>query len=132
MRTLIACVLLLVSFAASAGTATVSWTNPTTYTDGTALVAADITSTTVEYGSCVGTSFGVKAGQSVVTGAGTSVVITLVPGTYCFRAATTAKGVTSGFSNVATKTIVQPAPNPPSIVDVIIAWLRSWLAHRFA
>lgn len=105
-----------------AGTLNVNWTNPTAYTDGTTLAAADITQTRVEYGTC-GTStplsFGVKAGETVVTGGATSAVInSLAPGVYCVQAKTTAQGIESDASNVATKTLLPPKPNPPAAVTI--------------
>jgi len=112
-------VLFLIAGAATAGTLTPSWTNPVTYTDGSALAAADITQTRVEYGSCNGTAFGTKAGEVKTTGAATTgPAITVAPGTYCLRAYTTAKGVESAASSVATATVAQPAPNPPVLKTV--------------
>jgi hypothetical protein len=55
--------LLIVGTKAFAGTATVTWTNPTTYTDGTAIATGDISQTRIEYGSCNGAAFGTKAGD---------------------------------------------------------------------
>jgi hypothetical protein len=135
MRTLtLALLALFLPAAAMAGTANVSWTNPTQFEDGTALAPADIASTTVEYGSCTGTAFGTKAGQQVATGSASTLVISnLAPATYCFRAATTvvaAKGGgTSTFSNVASKVVPFSNPKPPTLLDVIIAWLRRVFGH---
>jgi hypothetical protein len=117
-----------------AGQATVSWTNPTTYADGSALVAADLASTTVEYGTCNGSAFAIKAGQVIANGAATSaVIVNLTPGTWCFRAASTviaAKGGgTSTFSNVASKSVAFPNPSPPTILDVIIAFIKRLFGH---
>lgn len=108
--------MLLVSFAATAGT--VSWTNPTTYTDSSVLNPADITQTRIEYGSCNGSAFGTKAGEVKATGSVTSTALTLAPGTYCLRGYTTAKGQESAASNVVKTTVAQPAPNPPVLVTV--------------
>jgi len=111
--------LLIVGTKAFAGTATVTWTNPTTYTDGTAIATGDISQTRIEYGSCNGAAFGTKAGEQTVTGAGTTLTInSLGAGTYCFRGFTTAKGVESAASNVASKAVPQAAPNPPTLVTV--------------
>ena len=120
-------ILFLITAAATAGTLTPSWTNPVTYTDGSALAATDITQTRVEYGSCNGTAFGTKAGEVKATGAATTgPAITVGPGTYCLRAYTTAKGVESAASAVAVATIAQPAPNPPVLktVDVTAYKMR--------
>lgn len=110
---------------------TVTWTHPTSYSDGSPLVVADIASTTVEYGSCNGSSFGTKAGQVVVNGPAASAQIERPPGTHCFRAATTViaskGGGTSTFSNVASKVVPFPSPNPPTIIDVIVAFVKRLL-----
>lgn len=127
---------LLSTDSALAASAAVSWTLPTQYEDGSTLAGADIASTTVEYGTCSGTAFGTKAGQVVATGGASSATVNnLAPGTWCFRAFVTtvaAKGaVSSGFSNVASKTVPFPAPKPPTLVDVILAFLRrvfGWFA----
>lgn len=129
----LAALLLFVALPASA--ANITWTNPTTYSDGSPLVAADIASTTIEYSN--GQTFGTVAGQVVVTGASTTGVAPdpAAGATRCYRARTTviaAKGgQTSGPSNVSCKSAPFPAPNPPSIIDVILAWLRS-IWGRFA
>lgn len=115
--------LLLVSLVmcsrAHAGTATVSWTHPTTYTDGSALALTDISQTRIEYGTCAGTAFGTKAGEQIATGTATTVTITnLAVGTWCFRGYTTAKGVESGPSVVASKVVPQAATNPPTLSTI--------------
>jgi hypothetical protein len=125
--------LLLFAPALRAATVTVSWMLPTQYVDNSALAVADIGSTTVEYGSCVAAAFGTKAGQVVASGAMTSTTVDLGPGTYCFRAFVTtvpAKGATSSAtSNVATKTVAFPAPKPPTLIDIILGWLRKHFGH---
>jgi hypothetical protein len=40
-------------------------------------------------------------------------------------------GLTSDPSNVSCKAIPFPKPNPPTLIDVILAWLRS-IFGRFA
>lgn len=110
---------LLFASAAAAGTATVTWTNPTQYVDGSALAAADITQTRVEYGSCSGAAFGTKTGEQTATGSATTLTIgSLAAGTYCFRAYTSARGLESAASVVASKTVPQSPPNPPVLVTV--------------
>jgi hypothetical protein len=113
---------------AYAGTATLTWTNPTTYTDGTAIGATDITQTRAQYGSCVGTAFGVSAGQVTFTGVVTTGTIPgLAPGSYCFQVFTTAKGVESAASNVVSKILAQPAPNPAVLSTTItVAYDVRW------
>lgn len=126
--------LALVSFSASA--ATLTWNNPTTYSDGSPLVAADIASTTIEYSN--GTTFGAVAGQVVITGSASTGVAPdpAVGSSRCYRAKTTvvaAKGgQTSDPSNVACKTVPFPKPNPPTnLLEILIAWLKG-LFSRFA
>lgn len=104
---------------AQAYNATVSWTNPTTNTDGSAIPASgagSLTSTRVEHGSCVGSAFGTKNGEVVVNQPATSTTITgFAPGyVACFRAyAKNTFGNESGPSIVGTKTMPTPTPNPP-------------------
>lgn len=116
-------IVLLVFFllsSAIAGEATVSWTNPTTRTDGTALPSSQIGSTRVEWGTCSGSAFGSALGNQSATGTATSTIINnLAPGTYCFRAATVdAAGLQSGWSNIASKVVPVAPPSPPVIVTV--------------
>ena len=114
-----ALLLLLIGIKAFAGAATITWTHPTQYTDGTAIGATDITQTRVEYGTCNGAAFGTVSGQQIATGtAATLTLNNLAAGTWCFRAYTTAKGAESAASNVASKVVPQAAPNPPTLVTV--------------
>jgi hypothetical protein len=105
---------------AFAGEATVTWTNPTTRTDGSALLSSQIGSTRVEWGTCSGSAFGTAQGNQSTTGAATSATINnLAPGTYCFRAATIdTAGLQSGWSNIASKVVPVAPPTPPVIVTV--------------
>jgi hypothetical protein len=133
-RSFAAVAVCLLSSAAFAGTANITWINPTQYDDNTTLAPADIASTTVEYGTCSGSAFGTKAGQVVVTGSLTAATVeNLTPGAWCFRAFTTvvaAKGGgRSAASNVASKTVPFPNPKPPSLLDVIIAFIKRLFAH---
>lgn len=116
--------------------ANVSWNNPATFSDGSALVAADIASTTVEWSN--GTTFGTVNGSQVVPGSATSAVVPdpAVGASRCYRAKTTvvaAKGgLTSDPSNVFCKAVPFPKPNPPTnFIEQLIAWLRS-IFSRFA
>lgn len=100
-------------------TVTVNWTNPTTYTDGTPLPASAITRTRIEYGTCAGTAFGTKAGEFIATGSATTATSpNLAPGTWCFRALTTANGLESAPTNAVSTVLVQPPPNPPTGLTV--------------
>jgi hypothetical protein len=112
--------LFLLAGNAFAGQAVVTWTNPTARTDGSALTAAQIGSTEVEYGTCSGTAFGTATGTSAVTGAGTALtILNLAPGTYCFRARThdTSNNL-SAWSNIASKVVPMAPRNPPVLVTV--------------
>lgn len=109
----------LLSVGAFAAVLTVTWTNATQNTDGTAIPATgpgSIANTRVEYGTCNGTAFGTKVGEVVVAGSATTTPTpNLAPGTYCGRAIhINTYGEESAPSNVATKTINAPVPRPPS------------------
>ena len=112
--------LFLLAGSAFAGEATVTWTNPTTRTDGSALTASQIGSTKIEWGTCQGSSFGTAAGSASAAGAATSLVVpNLSPGTYCFRAATIdTSGLQSAWSAVASKVVPVAPPNPPTLVTI--------------
>lgn len=117
-------VMFALSSVARAGTATVTWTLPTQNTDGSAIAAGTLASTTVAWGSCGTTAgtFGTEAGRASVAVPGTTyTVLNLAPATYCFHAlVTTTGGVTSAWSAVASKAVPAPAPapQPPTIVTV--------------
>lgn len=125
--------LALLAFPVLAATVTVSWTNPTAYTDNSPLPASAITRTRIEYGTCAaGGAFGTRAGEFVSAGNDTSEASpNLAPGTYCLRAYTTASGVESVASNIASVAVVQPAPRPPTLLQALVAWLRG-VFSRFA
>jgi hypothetical protein len=113
---------------AFAGTVTVSVTNPTTNTDGSAIPASgagSIVSDRVEYGSCAGPAFGTKAGEVTITAPATSATLTQPPGTYCYRAfAKNTYGNESAASVVMTKVVPAPTPSPPTIVTIDVTALR--------
>lgn len=131
MRYLIAALALLGTL--SAGAATLTWTNPTQYTDSSPLVASDIASTTMEWSNS--NPFGTVAGSQVVTGAATTgqAPDPSAGQTRCYRVKTTviaAKGGgTSVPSNVSCKTAAFPNPNPPTLLDVILAFFRRLFGH---
>lgn len=123
MNRLIFLAIALLPLSALAANVEVTWTHPTAFVDGTPMALGQIASTTVEYGTCVGTAFGVKVGEKVVAAPTASTTLTgFTPGLHCFRAASTATaaagGGTSAFSAAASKTIPWPNPNPPTIVTV--------------
>lgn len=120
---------------AVAGSATVSWSLPTLNDDGSTIAATGTTSlasTRVEYFQCASAASTWPASPAQVTVAvpGTSATIpALTEGLlYCFRArVATVGGVFSLYSNVATKLIPVPTPNPPTnlTVAVILGSLQS-------
>jgi hypothetical protein len=118
----IATLLMLVAFPSFAGTVTASWANPTTYSDNSSLPVSAITRTRIEYGTCAGVNvFGTKLGEFVSLGNDTSEVSpNLQPGTYCFRALTTASGAESSVSSTDDAVILQVAPRPPVTFQVIV------------
>jgi hypothetical protein len=123
MRKLLA--LLLLPLAAGAADVTVNWTQPVANTDGSSIPATgagSIASNRVEWGTCSGSAFGVKAGDRTVPAATSAVVANLAPGTHCFRAyATNTYGNESAASVAASRVIVAPTPNPPVITTVAVA-----------
>lgn len=112
---------------AHAAVKTVSWVNPTTNTDGSALAASQITRTTVYWGSSATAMTASKA----VVGAATSTTIDLAPGTWFVGARTTANGNESALSNIVQVVVPQPTPNPPTItVQEVVAGINMAPAYR--
>jgi hypothetical protein len=106
--------------------ATVSWTNPTTNADGSAIAPAGqpgaLTSTRVEYGTCVSTSFGTVSGQVIVNQPATATTISgfLAGQVVCYRAyARNTFGSESVASNTANKVFPTPTPNAPVLSSTI-------------
>lgn len=113
--------LLLAPITALAGTVTLSWTAPTTYSNGAPLPAADIVGYEIE---CVSfTPNGSTTAQTCAAGVKTIAPATsyvfdvgTVPvsgGTYAFVARTKVAAATSANSNTATKLFAAVPPNPP-------------------
>jgi hypothetical protein len=131
MRVLVALLGLFAS-AAYAADATITWTNPTQNTDGTAIPSSgtgSIASTRLEWGSCTSSGgFGTKAGERVFAAPATSATITgLADGsTFCFRAfSRNTHGNESGASNVVSRTMPAPPPTPrPPVLSstVTVVW----------
>jgi hypothetical protein len=111
-------ILLLFATSAMAGEAQLSWTQPTQNTDGSTIPASGtgrLTGNRVEWGTCVGTAFGTKAGeQAFTTPTAAYTVLNLTPGAWCFRAYASTTYGESGPSAVAAKVIAAPMPNPPT------------------
>jgi hypothetical protein len=112
-------------------TATASWINATQWDDGSALVEGDLAETHVHYELC---SIGPTRSSPSVTvatttpGATHEVDIALGPGDWCLVAYHMgSNGELSGPSNVAQKTIPNPAPAPPvglTVSDTVVYTMR--------
>lgn len=108
-----------------AGDAVLTWTLATQNTDGTAIPASgptSLASTRVEWGSCSGSNFGTKAGEQVVAKPAVTYTVTgLAPGTWCFRAySRNTYGAESDPTNVVSKVIAPPTPQPPGTLTVTV------------
>jgi hypothetical protein len=111
---------------AEAADLNVSWTNPVTNVDGSAIPATgpgSLTGTRVEHGTCSGAAFGVKEGERVAPAGVTSLtILNVAPGTTCVRAfARNTYGNESAASSVQSKVIPTPVPNPPVLAVPVIA-----------
>lgn len=120
-RAVVAGLCLLIAGVPQAATRTITWTNPTTNTDGSALPASQITRTTVYWGATATA----MTNSKVVAGSAASTTIDLAPGTYFIGAKTTANGNDSAMSNIDQEVIPQSTPNPPVItVQPVVAGLN--------
>ena len=122
MKTL-AMVALLIALPAGAADVKVSWTNPTQYSDGTALALDNIKDTRVQYGTCTTATtptFGTLTGEKYVPGPEATMTFTgVAAGTYCFRAQTTdLQSRVSSWSVVVSKPIVEIKPKAPTSVVI--------------
>lgn len=113
---------LCVAGIASADTVVATWANPTTNTNGSAIPATGagaLTQARLEYGTCVAGAFGVKAGEVIRPMPATTATLNLDPGTTCLRVkVTNTFGRESAASNVVTRVIDAPTPNPPANLTV--------------
>lgn len=123
--------LLLVAGAANAATLNVDWTNPTTNTDASTIPASgagSLTQARIEYGTCNGTAFGTSLGNVNRVMPASTGSITVNPGTYCVRVfVANTYGNESAASNVASRVVPAPTPNPPSnlrFTDAVVFDLR--------
>lgn len=112
-----------ISADAHAGTATVSWDNPTQREDGSDLPLSELASTRISWGYCnLDGSFGTKVGEMLVP-APTNVaeVQTLAAGvSWCFKAsAIDTEGLESADSNIASKYIKKSRPRPPRLKSIL-------------
>lgn len=108
---------------ATAATVTVTWTPPTTNTDGSPIAATGPGSLTLyrlEYGTCgAGGAFGTKAGEVTRAAPATGTTVNLQPGTSCVRVfVANTYGAESDASNVASKVVDPPKPSPPQITTI--------------
>ena len=125
----VAALLIIGATRAFAADVAVTWTQPATNTDGSAIPATgpgSIASNRVEWGTCNGAAFGTKVGERVVSPAATTATVTgLGPATWCFRAyATNTYAQESAASNAAQRVVNPPVPNPPVVTQATIA--RLW------
>jgi hypothetical protein len=109
---------------ARAADATLTWTHPTAFTDGTPLTPAMLANTRIEFGSCAGAAFGTKTGEVNLAPTFLTTTITgLAPGTWCFRAYSKTIAIYGGLESaptgVVSKVIPFPAPNPPVLSTIV-------------
>lgn len=122
--------LILCIFSIYANAETVTWTAPTKNTDGTTIPSCvsavcppdSLASYKIQWGTCNGTAFGIKAGEQNLPLTPPTVSITgLAPGLTCFQMfAINTSGVSSDPTNAASKLIVPVTPNPPTIITIAV------------
>lgn len=113
---------LLFSCRSEAASGDLSWTNPTTYTDGTPIAAGAITSSDVAYGLCNAGKTAIAGTPTVVAvpGAATAKSVTgLTNGSWCFQVRTNVGASASDYTAVVAKDVVLK-PNPPSGLTVSV------------
>jgi hypothetical protein len=111
----VACVVGLAAgnaFAQTTRTATITFSRPTKYVDGTDIAAATVITYSVYQGT-KGSTNKVKVGE--ITSTATTVTSGLQPGEVCFQISATANGVEGAKSNEACKTFAHPAPETVTI-----------------
>lgn len=133
MRKLLA-LLVFAALPALAADVTTTWTYPTLNTDGSTIPASgagSIASSKVEWGSCVGSTFGTKIGEATVPApTKTHTVTGLPPATYCVRASVAnTYGISSDMTAAVTVTVNPPKPQPPVITTATVA--RLYLETRW-
>lgn len=104
-------------------TALLSWTAPTSYTDGSAIASGTVISYNLYQASeppgstCAGATFG----QAMQSGLGGTTYTTLPyasAGVYCYELTSVVNNTESAPSNIVTVTVTNPIPNPPGAVTV--------------
>lgn len=119
MRILSLCIGLLLSTAALAGSATVTWTLPPVCADGSPTASnCPTTGFRVYTGTC-GQAKATVAGTAVATATSTT-VSGLAPGKQCFDLTTLAGSGESAHTNEVSVTIVAPLPSPPGNVTIAV------------
>jgi len=123
---------------AHAADATLSWTNPTKYTDGTNIASGALTQTSIIYGKCNAASNGLLATPAPVTvvvpqPATTRVITGLGAGSWCFAARSETAAAQSAFTAYVSKVIVL-TPEPPTGLTVAdtVAFMAVRQDNRFA
>ena len=100
------------AYAQQPRTATITFTRPTTYTDGSAL-GSGVTVTYNVYAGAKGSTS--KTRIATITSTATTINTGLQPGETCFEVTAIANGVESAKSNEACKTFAFPAPETVTI-----------------
>ena len=93
-------------------TATITFTRPAQYTDGTPIASGTALSYNVYQGAKGSTS---KPKVGTITSTATTISSGLQPGETCWQVSTVANGVESALSNEACKTFAFPAPEVVTI-----------------
>jgi hypothetical protein len=115
MRSIVAAILLTFAFAATAQTprtATITFSRPTSYTDGTPIASTTALSYKVFQGAKGSTS---KTLVGTITATSTTINSGLQPGETCWQVVVTANGVDSAQSNEACKTFAFPPTDTVTI-----------------
>lgn len=97
--------------AAQTRTATITFTRPTKYVDGTDIAAG----TTVTYNVYQGAKGATKTKVATISATATTINTGLQPGETCWQVTAVANGVESAMSNEACKTFPWPATEPVTI-----------------
>jgi hypothetical protein len=101
-------------------TATLSWTAPTTYTDGTAIPSTvTITYNVYEATQAVGTNCSSPTYSTTPTVAAVSALTYTLPaytatGVYCYALTAETSGMQSALTNSVEVDVTLPTPNPPT------------------
>lgn len=100
------------AFAQTPRSATITFTRPTAYTDGTTLPST-VTVTYSVYQGAKGSTTKAKVGT--ITSTATTITSGLQPGETCWQVSAIANGIESALSNEGCKTFAFPAPETVTI-----------------